>query len=169
MNPNLTDTKLIAQLEDIRTNHLEAYLNLKTNIDMVYQKLALEEMEKSFLDWQTCDHTIYQIAPAARVQFAWYLKEACQSSCESYFVVAPDQSHAALYHLDAKRFISGRCHLFGKEDIVEALETFEGYMLPILQDCSKHFDENVFNTSNARPSEADFDTFESESDTYGLL
>lgn len=136
----LTDTQLSVLLEELRKNSLEAYLNLKTNMEMVYQKLAVQTMEEYFLKRPDDAHSVFQVPNPTRDILSWYLHIPCQGSVESYFVVNPARNCAALYHLNSEGHTIIRGHLYEKERIRGVLEVFGDHMVQLWTDDPDDFD-----------------------------
>jgi hypothetical protein len=125
-----SDTEFTAQLEAIRRVSRVTYVSLKLDIAATYQSIIAEDMEKTFLNWQTSVYREYKVAPGMEGLLAAYVEKPCADIAEAYVLAAPSYTHATIYFCNSDEIIISRRHLFKQGDVIDVLQTFWEYLSP---------------------------------------
>jgi hypothetical protein len=122
------DKIILDQLSEIRMYYFEAYLNLKQNINAIYQKLAMAEADKAFRDISNSPHAVYELDKIAHGLMATYLNISNLNADECYIVVIHGY-YACLFMLNSHGYIKEKKHILGNEQVEDLCETFRPYLI----------------------------------------
>ena len=155
MTKEFNDPIMTGQLEWMRCHSPTVFITFKKTIQITREKIIIADLEKNFMNRETCPYTVYRVSDEMRKSFSSYLNKPC-SGFESFFIVAPDLEYAAMYHLDKQGNICRRRYILQKYQVVDILYTFEGSLLNIKEasgdaysyDFAKDFEDDGY-ISNA--------------------
>ena len=124
----LIDKIFAAKLAHLRIHHPEVYCNLKMNTQDICKRLALDKAEEVFNHWQTSTHTFYHVEPAVQRLVAKQMNSVTEDFTEAFFVVTAEQGFGVLFLLDKQEFTVERRSVSGKENVLDILQQFDGYL-----------------------------------------